>query len=57
MRSTRLTALCILFFVSQLAACDRGDAPESANAKATNPSLGARWQYPRERVVADPFRD
>jgi hypothetical protein len=54
MRSTRLTALCLALFVFQIAACGRGnDAPESANAKATNPSLGARWQYPRERVVAD----
>jgi hypothetical protein len=52
MRSTRLTALCLALFVLPLAGCDR-DAPENvnANAKATNPSLGARWQYPREREV------
>ena len=51
MRSTRLTALCLAFFVFQITACDSGDAPESANLKATNPALGARWQYPREREV------
>ena len=26
-------------------------AAESANAKASNPALGARWQYPREREI------
>ena len=37
--------------LATLAACDR--APENATAtqagKASNPALGARWQYPRTR--------
>jgi hypothetical protein len=34
-----------------LAACDRGSesTPSAADAKASNPALGARWQYPRTR--------
>ncbi len=46
-------SLALSFSVLSLAGCDRGvEAPaDAANAKASNPALGARWQYPRERVV------
>ena len=55
MRTPRPLALCLALSISllTLASCDRGsDSPaDSANAKAANPALGARWQYPREREV------
>jgi hypothetical protein len=51
----RLKGVCLAaaLAVAVGAGCDR--APEisaqSAAAKASNPALGARWQYPRERDV------
>ena len=55
MRTPRPLALCLALSMSllTLASCDRGSdsPPDSANAKAANPALGARWQYPREREV------
>jgi hypothetical protein len=47
------TALAAAFALIVLAGCDR--APDSAakvaDSKASNPALGERWQYPRERIV------
>ena len=51
MRTTRLSAICLSFLVLPLASCDRGAAPGVAETKASNPALGARWQYPREREI------
>ncbi len=55
MRTLRPFALCLVLSITalSLAGCDRAaDSPaESATAKASNPALGARWQYPREREV------
>ena len=51
MRTTRFSALCLGFLVLPLASCDRGSAPGIAETKASNPALGARWQYPREREI------
>ncbi len=51
MRTTRLSAICLSFLVLPLASCDRGPAPGVAETKASNPALGARWQYPREREI------
>lgn len=51
MRTTRLTALCLALLVLPLGGCDRGSAPDVSETKASNPALGARWQYPREREV------
>ncbi len=51
MRSTHLKALCLALLVAPLAGCDRGPSPENFAAKASNPTLGERWQYPREREV------
>ena len=55
MRTLRPMALCLALSlpVFSLAGCDRApDSPgDSANAKASNPALGARWQYPREREI------
>ena len=55
MRTPRPLALFLALSISvlTLASCDRGpDSPaDSADAKAANPALGARWQYPREREV------
>lgn len=53
----RLKGLCLAaaFACVALAACDRApdSAATTADAKASNPALGARWQYPRERVTKD----
>ena len=43
--------MCLTLLVLPLAACDRGSAPEVSEVKASNPALGVRWQYPREREV------
>jgi hypothetical protein len=51
MRNTRFLALCMAFLLLPLSGCDR--APDTEEAKAANPALGARWQYPRERVYGD----
>src|SRR5688572_5406777 len=52
MRTTRLSAFCLtLLVVVPLASCDRGSAPGVSETKASNPALGARWQYPREREI------
>jgi hypothetical protein len=49
---SRLSAFCLtLLVVLPLASCDRGSAPDVPESKASNPALGARWQYPREREV------
>jgi hypothetical protein len=46
----RITGLCLALFL--LAACDRAaeQPAEIASAKAANPALGDRWQFPRERA-------
>jgi len=55
MRILRPLALCVALSASALLlpGCDRAaNGPgDAANAKASNPALGARWQYPREREV------
>ena len=55
MRTLRPLALCLALSlpVLLLAGCDRAaESPaDAATAKASNPALGARWQYPRERDV------
>jgi len=55
MRTLRTLAPCLALSLTvfSLAGCDRGadSGADAANAKASNPALGARWQYPRERVV------
>ncbi len=50
MRMTRVTALCLALLVSPLGGCDNG-SPDLSETKASNPELGARWQYPREREI------
>ncbi|MGH9859837.1 MAG: hypothetical protein ACRD5F_07425, partial [Candidatus Acidiferrales bacterium] len=48
----RLKGLVLALLCISFAACDRGpDAAMEADAKAANPALGARWQYPREREI------
>jgi hypothetical protein len=51
MRTTPLTALCLALLALPLGGCDRGSesSPDVSDSKASNPALGARWQYPRER--------
>ena len=51
MRTTSLTALCLALLALPLGGCDRGSesSPDVSESKASNPALGARWQYPRER--------
>ena len=52
MRTNRLAAVCLVLVAISAGGCDRGSsATEAAPAKAANPALGARWQYPREREV------
>jgi hypothetical protein len=48
---TRLCAFFLTLLVLPLASCDRGSAPDVSETKASNPALGARWQYPREREI------
>jgi hypothetical protein len=49
----RVKAICLALFLVSLAACDRSaeKAVDAADAKASNPAFGERWQYPRERVM------
>jgi hypothetical protein len=57
MRNKGAIALCLVALMAPLAGCDR--APDTAaegaiaDTKAANPALGARWQYPREREIAN----
>ena len=53
MRTTHLTALCLALLALPLGGCDRSSesSPDVSESKASNPALGARWQYPREREV------
>ena len=46
-------ALVTVLALFGLAACNQAPdpAPETVSAKAANPALGARWQYPREREI------
>ena len=56
MQTMRPLALCLAMSLVTLVACDRpSEAPASAaaEAKAANPVLGARWQFPRERTYGD----
>jgi hypothetical protein len=48
MRTNFLTALVLAAYMLPMAGCDRA-AEETRLAKASNPELGERWQYPRER--------
>ncbi len=49
------TCLAAALACVALAGCDRAPdtTAKSADAKAANPALGARWQYPRERETKD----
>jgi hypothetical protein len=52
MRAIRLFVLSFALLAQPLAGCDRrGEAP--GESKASNPELGERWQYPRERVTPE----
>lgn len=49
----RVNGLALALLCISIAACDRAPdaATQSADAKAANRALGARWQYPREREI------